>query len=518
MAVVIGASAWALMSVSAAAPIDPHADRVVTTKNAVRLENGRTLQYTAHAGLFPLYVNDTGQRMASMFFIAYMADRSSAQPKRPITFLWNGGPGANSAETHFLGFGPKRPQTPSTYPEYGPRVEGPVLDHAETWLEHSDLVFVDPVGTGFSRATSEEHRAVLYTPHGDAEAVAEFIRIFLTRFGGWDAPLFVGGESYGTVRAMLVAEALERRHTRINGVLLMSGGYNAGQQVPQSLRDALAITEFTAIAHFHKRLPSDLQALPEKQAIERAAEWARNTYAPAIERRDNLSDAERATVLTELARYTGVNAMYADPKTLTLGSDVFADRLLADQGLELGRYDGRVTRKARPPGHNWLPIGPYADPSLEHTGDILDGTSRILNAYIRKVLGFESDLLYQGPFGGAFHPEPLVIDPQTGFASDWMASRFKFDGGDLEGPQGSEAPLRRAMILDPGLHVMNVKGLYDGSCELLDEAVARTEPELRRRVVTVCVPGGHMFYTDLAARQIAKRGFSDFVRRATAPQ
>lgn len=510
IAAAVCATAWLLSNVSEAAPVEPHADTIVTTKNSVRLEGGKTLRYTAHTGLLPLYVNDTGERMASIFFIAYTVERAPSQPKRPVTFLWNGGPGANSAQVHVLGFGPKRPQTPETYPEYGPNVERPLVDHPETWLEHSDLVFVDPVGTGFSRATSEAHGATLFTGHGDAEAVAEMIRVYLTRFDLWDAPLFIGGESYGTTRAMLVSAALERRRTHLNGVLLISGSYEAGQEVPQHLKDALAITEFTATAHYHKRLSSELQALPLDHALRRSEEWARSTYAPALARPAELTAEERSKVLTELKHYTGVNGSRANAETLRLTRDAFADALLADQGLELGRYDGRMFRKARPAGQPWMPFGHTPDPSLSRTMDLLTGTSRVFNSYVREVLGFESDLLYQGPFGGAFHPESLAIDPLTGFAPDWMTARFKMEEGKT-----SEPPLHRAMTLNPKLRVLNFKGLYDGSCALLDEAVARTEPELRTRVSNVCVPGGHMFYTDRLARQQAKRAFADFIHRVT---
>ncbi len=505
------ALSWATASESEAAPVEPHADTIVATKSSVRLEGGKTLRYTAHTGLLPLYVNDTGERMASIFFVAYMAERATGEPRRPVTFLWNGGPGANSAQVHVLGFGPKRPRTPETYPEYGPNVESPIVDHPETWLEHSDLVFVDPVGTGFSRATSEAHRATLFTSHGDAEAVAEMIRVFLTRFNLWDAPLFIGGESYGTTRAMLVSAALERRRTHINGVLLISGSYDAGQEVPRNMKDALAITEFTAAAHYHKRLRSDLQAMPVAEALKMSEEWARNTYAPALARATELTAEERAKILEELTHYTGVAASRADAETLRLTREAFADGLLADRGLELGRYDGRMFRVARPAGQPWMPFGNSPDPSLSRTMDLLTGTSRVFNSYVRESLGFQSDLLYQGPFGGGFHPEPLAIEPLTGFAPDWMTARFKMDDA-----KPAQPPLRRAMTLNPELRVINFKGMYDGSCALLDEAVARTEPELRARVSNVCVPGGHMFYTDRVARKIAKRAFADFIQRAIA--
>ena len=495
---------------AAATPVEPHGDTIVATHHEVRLGT-RRLQYTAHAGLVPLYVNDTGERMASVFFVAYFADRQPGAPRRPITFLWNGGPGANSAQVHFMGFGPKRPRTPDTFPEYAENTETPVVDNAETWLGHSDLVFIDPVGTGFSRATTPEHLQTLYTRRGDAEAVAEAIRIILTRFDAWGAPLVVGGESYGTTRAMLVAETLQRRGARVDGVALISGGYDAGQQVPEHLRDALAITEFTAIAHHHRRLPGDLQALIEQEAVAQATRWARETYAPALERRDRLSAAEREQIRAGLARYTGIAADRLDLQNLRLSGADFADRLLSDQGLELGRYDGRMTARARPQGTMWWPT---IDPSLQRLGGTMGGTSQVFNRYVRNTLGFESDLYYQGPFGNAFHPQPRIPHP-SGMPADWMTFRFRMEPGAGEAAE-TEPPLRRAMTLNPNMQVINMKGLYDGSCAQLDEAVARTAPDLRQRVTNVCLPGGHMFYTDRAARQIAERAFGEFVQRVSA--
>jgi carboxypeptidase C (cathepsin A) len=169
------------------AEIPPHADTAVATRHRVTIR-GRTIPYTATAGLLPLYVNDTGELMGSVFFIAYVADRAPGQPPRPVTFLWNGGPGANSSQVHVVGYGPRRVQTPDTYPEWGENIQTALVNHAETWLASSDLVFVDPPGTGYSRATSKAFRDVLYSARGDAEAVAEFIRVYLNRYDRWDSP------------------------------------------------------------------------------------------------------------------------------------------------------------------------------------------------------------------------------------------------------------------------------------------------------------------------------------------
>jgi carboxypeptidase C (cathepsin A) len=490
---------------ASAAPTAPHEDKAVTTHHQVTLAGGKVLKYTTRAGLLPLYVDDTGELMGSVFFVAYSVQTPPGAKPRPVTFLWNGGPGSNSAQLHVMNAGPKRPTTAATYPEYGPNTETPLIDNPDTWLEGSDLVFIDPPGTGFSRATSTAFRDVLYTSRGDAEAVAEAIRVYLNRYDGWSQPLFIGGESYGTTRAMLVAEALEKRRTHLSGVILMSGEYAVGQTVSATLNQALSITEYTAIAHYHKRLPADLQALSSADAAKQAETWARTVYAPALDKRDAVSADERAAVLAGLQRYTGVDSKYVDAKTLRLDGGVFHDQLLAGQGLELGRYDGRITLKSRAEGLPWLPTG---DPSLARMSDLMNGTSQVFNGYVRHDLGFESDLAYRGPFGGVFHPEPLEVDPRSGVAADWMTRMFKMTKDDLPG-----TPLARAMRIEPKLRVWNIRGLYDASCAAMDEAVAQSPPDIRPRVSSTCAVGGHMFYSDRDTRRLIKREFEAFMSR-----
>ena len=147
---------------------------------------------------------------------------------------------------------------------------------------------------------------------------------------------------------------------------------------------------------------------------------------------------------------------------------------------------------------------------LSPMADLMEGTSRVFNDYIRDDLGFHSDLLYRGPFGKAFHPEPLKIDPQTGFAADWMASMFKWDEAG-HAPK-ADLPLRRAMLANPEMRVFSMLGLYDGTCSGRAEAVASLDPALRPRVTAACYVGGHMFYSDLEARRQGQRDFADFVK------
>ncbi|HLT90093.1 MAG TPA: hypothetical protein VKZ85_04040 [Woeseiaceae bacterium] len=500
-------------------------DAFVVTEHEVDLGD-RKLRYTARAGMLPLYENDTGELMARMFIIAYVAEPGRGEPPRPVTFLWNGGPGASSSQVHLVGFGPKGLDTPETYPEWFENPPTRIVDRETTWLADSDLVFVDPVGTGYSRATSEEYRDILYTTWGDIEAVAEMIRLYRTRFDAWDQPIFLAGESYGTTRAMGVADTLERRHTGIAGVILISGSYDTGQQVPAALRTALKVPMYAAAAHYHGRLPPDLQALSGDEAVAAAEAWARREYAPALERLETLTAEEREAVRAGLERHTGVSRQFVDADSLALEGSTFADRLLDDQDLELGRYDYRMTFPRRDLGRPWVPT---RDPSLAPMRGLMSTFPPAIR-YIRNTLGYKSDLYYQGPFGLGFHPRPLenVLPDEAGhwggIYTDWMAARWNrgaaMRGGDEEAAEGQAAkkpetpPLRRAMEMNPRLLVWNVKGLYDGSCAALDEAVARTPAHLRGRVRNSCYRGGHMLYTEAAVRRELKRDFAQFVRDA----
>src|SRR5262249_6880034 len=276
----------------------------VTTHHQVSIA-GRGLKYTARAGKLPILDNETGDTHANVFFTAYTLDPEPNAPPRPLMFLWNGGPGSSSSLVHLLEFGPRRIEA-----------DGPVVDNEGTWLDHADLVFVDPVGTGYSRPTKTEYGPEFYQTRGDAESVAEFIRVFRNRFERWDAPLFLAGESFGVTRAAGVADVLERRGVRVQGVILMGLDLPLGKLAPE-LRTALALTTFTAAAFANKKLEPGLQK--DLQAtLKRAETWARTEYARALARRDSLSDEERRAVLEQLARFTGIPADQIDAKPLSI--------------------------------------------------------------------------------------------------------------------------------------------------------------------------------------------------------
>jgi len=301
---------------------------IITTRHQTAVE-GQTLSYTAKAGKLPIRDNETGEVLAHMFFMAYSLDHDQNQSPRPVTFLWNGGPGASSSLVHLLGFGPRRV-----------RRGAPPVDNQGTWLEFTDLVFVDPVGTGYSRPTKAEYGSKFYQTQGDAESVGEFIRIYRNRYETWDAPLFIGGESFGVRRAAGAADVLLRRQIPVDGVILISATLPLGE-MSRELKTALMVPTYTAAAFVHKKLASKLQK--DMQAtLRQAEEWAKTEYAPALAQQDSLSDSQKQTIISQLAKFTGLDTNLVNPITLRINTNRFAKQLLQDRNQVIGLYDSRL--------------------------------------------------------------------------------------------------------------------------------------------------------------------------------
>jgi carboxypeptidase C (cathepsin A) len=495
---------------------------LVTTRHQVAVA-GKTLRYRATAGVLPIANNDAGDVHGRMFFVAYTLE--GPQPsRRPVTFLWNGGPGSSASQVHLLGFGPKRVKTADLYPTKPFLAGSGVEDNKETWLEHTDLVFVDPIGTGYSRPTKPEYASEFYNQRGDIESVAEFIRVYRARFDD-EAPVFLAGESYGTTRAMGVAEALERRRTTVAGVILIGGFLELGQVMPPALTTALMVPRYTATAFFHKRLPADLQRdLPA--ALRESEAWARGAYANALARVDSVPPAERSTIVAQLARFSGADTTLVNARTLAIPPAMYTDRLLADRRLEIGRYDTRTSAPAR--NLESTPWEPTTDPSLRPVLDLMQGSSVDMIRYFRNDLKYKSDLLYQGPFGEGY-------PPSTAYRGDWMSQKWNRGGpatpdsagrGAGRGAVGGRGqtppavpPLRQAMTINPRLRVLVVSGLYDTvvpTCATMDEIVARVDAQFRSRVEARCYAGGHMMYTDVGPRREIQRDVTRFLRETLA--
>ncbi|MEZ4416992.1 MAG: hypothetical protein R3E10_14670 [Gemmatimonadota bacterium] len=467
---------------------------IVTTQHEVQV-NGSVLRYTARAGLLPIRDNETGAVHGTMFFVSYSLDPDPGAPDRPLTFLWNGGPGSNAGLVHLLGFGPKRiAQAVGSQPRLSP-TGTTLIANDGTWLAQSDLVFVDPVGTGYSRPAAPEFAAEFYQSPGDAESVAEFIRVYRTRFDRFDAPLFIAGESYGVTRCALVAAALERRGTRLSGVILLGLALPLGD-LPAPMRAALMLPTYTAAAQVNGALGGGVSSDPGA-ALAAAEQWSSTRYAQALNQPDDLPPAERDSVVATLARFSGMPEDSIDRASLRIPMEQFTTTLLADRGLVVGRYD---SRKVGPPDTSGGPYDPTKDPSLK---DILDGVSVI--RYLRNEIGYRSDLFYQGPFGGGY-PAP------TRFRGDWMSVLWNWDL-----PADPEA-LRQAMTMNSELYVFVACGRFDLVCPYFaNEYAARgLPPELAERVVARSYDGGHAIYTDDSARLSLKDDVGAFITNRAA--
>src|SRR5436853_6162539 len=275
----------------------------VITKHEVHV-GGRTLRYTATVGMMPIKNRD-GETEARIFFMAYTLDEGGNRGRRPLTFSFNGGPGSASVWLHLGAIGPRRvPMNPDgTMPP--PPYQ--LVDNEYTWLNQTDLVFIDPVGTGYSRVVRPEAQR-FFGLNGDIESVGEFIRMYLSRYERWTSPLFLAGESYGTTRASALSGYLIDRGIAFNGIVLISTIMNfettdfaAGNDLPY----IMFLLSYAATAWYNKKLASDLQSKSVEKVVAEAEEWAGNGYSLALQKGDRMSASERQEIVNKYAHFTG---------------------------------------------------------------------------------------------------------------------------------------------------------------------------------------------------------------------
>jgi carboxypeptidase C (cathepsin A) len=366
----------------------------VFTTNSVNC-GGERITYQAETGMLPILKPD-GTSRASVFYVAYTRVENAESGKlktetaqRPVMFCFNGGPGSSSVWLHLGALGPRRVKMNADGtlppPPFG------LVDNEYSILAASDLVFIDPVATGFSRATKDEKADAFFGDAADLDSVGEFIRLWTTRHGRWLAPKYLCGESYGVFRAAGLAEHLRSRYgLYLNGLVLVSGVLdfatiwnNAGNDVPYPL----LLPAYTAAAQFHKKLPADLQNdLPKALAEARA--FAGGDYAAALHLGAALPAEQREKTIAELVRLTGLKASVIEDNRLRIDEAVFRKQLLHDEGLILGAYDARLTGRDA----DAAAPTPGFDPSAAAT---LGPFAAAINAYARDELKFEDDLPYE---------------------------------------------------------------------------------------------------------------------------
>jgi carboxypeptidase C (cathepsin A) len=486
-----GAAAQSRPAQDSLHPVAPAGEeKPVITHHQITI-GSRVVKYTVTAGLMPIK-NDTGVIEAQVFFMAYTLDGVPDPARRPLMFSFNGGPGSASVWLHLGALGPKRVRMEDE--GWLPPAPYQLVDNDQTWLDFTDLVFIDPVGTGFSRAATAELGKKFWSLQGDIRSVGDFIRLYLTRYERWTSPLFLVGESYGTIRAAGLASHLVERGIALNGIVLVSTILNFGTAffgTGNDLPYALHVPTYTATAWYHKKLAPDLQADLRKTLAEAEA-WVTSEYLVALAKGDLLSPDERRQVVARLARYTGLSPQFVDRSNLRIELGRFMAELLRDQGATVGRLDTRFK------GINAVAGSERADfdPSM---AAIRPPYTAMFNDYVRRGLGYKTDLEYY-ILGG-------------GINTDWA-----FDS-DNEYVDVGES-LRAAFARNPHMRVFVAFGYYDAATPYFAAeyslAHLRLPPELRGRIGTGHYQAGHMMYIHLPSLARLSGDVRGFVSQATA--
>lgn len=463
----------------------------VVTHQQITL-NGKVLKYTATAGRLPIKRGD-GKIEAEMFFVAYTLE-GQAPAKRPLTFAFNGGPGSASVWLHMGALGPKRV---ALQPDgFMPAAPYRMVDNRYTLLDRSDLVLVDAIGAGFSRAATEVLSKKFWGVKGDIEAFSEFIRLYITRYERWSSPLFLLGESYGTTRAAGIAGHLAEHGISFNGITLLSMVLNFQTLVDNKSNDlpyVLLIPSFTMIAGYHKKLPPDLMQDIEK-ARQEAAQWASTTYSQALARGDALTSEERQRVISQMARYTGLTEQLIGNANLRIDVPKFTHYLLLDQKLRVGRLDGRFTG-LDPQG---LLDTPFYDPT---SAAILPPYTSVFNNYVRADLGYKTDMPYK-----VF----AFKDDDSDLKWEW--------GSGIEGFPDTAKALREAMAKNPYLKVLVMEGYYDLATPFYaaDYTMDHLDltPNYRKNITFARYDSGHMLYIEINSLKQMKQDLVAFMDMA----
>ena len=446
-------------------------EKVVKSQHTIHA-GGAELAYTATAGTLVLRRED-GKAKASIFFVAYTLDGATDKSRRPLTFSFNGGPGSSSVWLHMGALGPRRVNLPADGSAPTPPYK--VVDNDETSLKYTDLVFIDPVTTGFSRAAPGENASQFHGYDGDLEEVADFIRLYLTKFDRWASPKFLAGESYGTTRAAGLSEYLLRQDgIYLNGISLISSVLNFGtiRFAPgHDLPYILHIPSYTAAAWYHKKLPGDLQNGTLESAVEQSRKFAAGEYTLALMKGDKLTAGERADLAKKVARFTGLRPEFVMESNFRIVVYRYFKELLRDQRRTIGRYDDRLE------GIDIDSAGESAeyDPSY---AAVQGAFTAAFNDYVRTELKWESDFPYE------------IL---TGKVNPWSYARQQNQYLNVS------EPLRQAMTQNPAMRILSMNGYYDMATPFFATEYVFShmglDPSLSGNVSFAYCDAGHMMYT-----------------------
>lgn len=471
---------------AAAQKTDPTYELSVT-KHQLRLGT-QTISYTATTGYMPVR-DENDSIKAKLFFVAYTKDGEPDPGKRPILFAYNGGPGSASLWLHMGALGPKRvvigdsgdiPAPPYQY-----------VDNEYTWLDKTDIVFIDPMLTGYTRPVGKNDKSQFTGFENDVQFVGDFIRLYTTKYERWSSPKFIGGESYGTTRSAGLAGYLQSRYGfYLNGVILISAILDFGADITDRGNDRpypLLLPTFCATAWYHKKLSpqyADLGAL-----LKEVETFALTDYAAALLKGDQLPAAERTRIIGRLSQYTGLSAAYIDQCNLRLEVGRVNKELLRAEGLTVGRLDARIT------GHDYDNAGDTYDYDPSYDKTIYGPYAAAMYDYLHRTLKYDNGIPYE-VLTGRPRPWPLASDRYLNVAET----------------------LRDAMTKNPYLKVWVANGYFDmatpyfATRNVLDHMFL--QPSLKKNISLTYYPAGHMMYIHKPSLAQLKKDFDAFIDSA----
>ena len=472
-------------------------DQLSTTQHSVTIGQ-QEIHYTVTAGTIVLKEeqekdskSDGEKAKASVFFVAYTLDDAGDTAKRPITFSFNGGPGSSSVWLHLGVLGPRRVETD----QQGNLLQPPyqLVENQYSVLDQTDLVFIDPISTGFSRVVQGEEAKQFHGFKKDIESIGDFIRLYTTRYQRWTSPKFLIGESYGTTRAAGLSGYLQERHgLYLNGIMLISSvldfqtiRFMNGNDLPY----ILYLPSFAATAWYHNLLDEELQA-DLYQTLREVEEFAVGEYTVALMKGADLPEDGRQDIIRKLARYTGLPIDYIGRTDLRVNIMRFCKELLRNQGKTVGRFDSRFT------GLDRDSVGERFEYDPSYT-NILGPYTATLNDYLRSQLEFESDLAYE-----------ILTDRVHPWNYDTYQNQYV----------NVTDTLRKAMTTNPYLKVFVASGYYDLATPYMATQYTFNhlglDKSLQQNLSMSFYEAGHMMYVHQQSLIQLKEDLSGFIQLA----
>jgi carboxypeptidase C (cathepsin A) len=470
----------------------PVEERAVQTRHSAAV-SGRVLPYTATAGTLTIRDN-AGKPKASIFYTAYTVD-GAPTGRRPIMFFYNGGPGSASLWLRMGSFGPTRLQTGN--PEAIRPAPFNFGSNPDTLLGTTDMVFIDAPGTGFSRPVGDAKGSDFYGVDQDADAFARAIIRYVTRFGRWDSPKFLFGESYGTTRSGALAYQLQDRGMALNGVVLLSSIMNYGRRQPGLDRDYINyLPSYATTAWFHHKMQNPPATV--EQAAAEARAFAQGPYATALEKGQTISPQERDSVAQQMSALTGLTPGFIERANLRVDLSRFRKELLRNERETIGRYDSRYIGTD--------PDAAGESPEYDASDTAISGAFiGTLNTYLARDLNYQTNMAYRAS-----------ASEEEGFKWDW---NHKAPGARSPLQQPNTAlDLAAAMRTNPYLKVLSLNGYYDmatpffGTEYDLDHMML--EPAQARNLEFRYYPSGHMVYLNPDALHLMRLDVERFVNQA----